>query len=64
MDSFNDIHTMLEEVPGLASSIGMEKGMAFMHLATLLKDEILSKQRPHMIPANPRKYCQRMQVNS
>jgi hypothetical protein len=25
MDSFNDIHAMLEQVPGLASSIGRKK---------------------------------------
>src|ERR1700730_17435188 len=45
MDSFNDIYAMLEWVPGLTSSIDMEKGMAFVHLATQLKGTILLKQK-------------------
>jgi hypothetical protein len=53
MDSFTDIHAMLEQVPGLASSIGMEKGMAFVRLATRLKDEILSKQKAKHDPGQP-----------
>ena len=53
MDSFNNIHAMLEQVPGLVSSIGMEKGMAFVRLATQLKDEILSKQKATHDPSQP-----------
>ena len=53
MDSFNDIHAMLEQVPVLASSIGMEKGMAFIRLATWLKDEILLKQKATHDPRQP-----------
>ena len=53
MNSFNDIHAMLEWVPGLADLIGMEKGMAFVRLATWLKDEILSKQKATHDPSQP-----------
>jgi hypothetical protein len=33
-DDFNEIHEMLENVPGLPSAMEMEKGMAFVRLAT------------------------------
>jgi hypothetical protein len=44
-DTFNEIHTMLEAVSSLSNTIGMKKAMSFVHLATKLKDEILSKQK-------------------
>jgi hypothetical protein len=33
-NSFNEIYAMLDQMPGLAGSIGMEKGMAFVCLIT------------------------------
>jgi hypothetical protein len=45
-DTFDAIYESLEGYPGLSSTIGMEKGMAFVRLATRLKDEILSQQGP------------------
>lgn len=59
-DSFSEIHAILDRIPGLVNSIGMEKGMAFIRLATQLKDEIASKQKvgydvsepPHTLPHN------------
>lgn len=55
LDSFNDIYAMLDQVPGLASSIGMEKGMAFVRIATRLRDEIISKQKAGYDPSEPPK---------
>jgi hypothetical protein len=63
-DTFNEIHTMLEAVPGLSSTIGMEKAMSFVRLATKLKDEILSKQKvghnaseaPDVLPENVKEF--------
>jgi hypothetical protein len=52
-DSFSEIHAMLEQVPGLTSSIGMEKGMQFVRLATRLRDEIVSKQKAGYDPSKP-----------
>ena len=66
-DTFNEIHTMLEAVPGLSSTIGMEKAMSFVRLATKLKDEILSKQKvghdaseaPDILPENVKEFLGR-----
>jgi hypothetical protein len=63
-DTFNEIHTMLETVPGLSTAIGMEKAMRFVRLATRLKDEILSKQKvghdanevPDTLPENVQEF--------
>jgi hypothetical protein len=52
-DSFNEIHDMLGQFPGLSDSIGMEKGMAFVRLATRLKDEIVSRQKAGYEPTEP-----------
>jgi hypothetical protein len=46
---------MLDQVPGLADSIGMEKGMAFVRIATRLRDEIVSKQKAGYDPSKPPK---------
>ena len=45
-DDFNKILKLLEQYLGLPGAIGMEKVMTFVRLATCLKDEILSKQKP------------------
>jgi hypothetical protein len=50
-DTFDDIHELLKKSPGLSSTIGMEKSMTFIRLATRLKDEILSKQKPSHDPS-------------
>jgi hypothetical protein len=52
-DNFNDILELLEQCPGLPGAIGMEKAMAFVRLATRLKDEITSKQKPGHDPNQP-----------
>ncbi|KAJ7629156.1 hypothetical protein DFH06DRAFT_1141160 [Mycena polygramma] len=46
MDNFNEIHAALSSVPGLCESIGMEKAMVFVRLASRLKDSILAAQPP------------------
>jgi hypothetical protein len=53
MDGFNEIYAMLDQIPRLAGSIGMEKGMVFMCLATGLRDEIISKQKAGYDPSEP-----------
>ena len=63
-DTFNEIHAMLEAIPGLSSAIGMEKAMTFVRLATRLKDEVLSKQKvghdandpPDLLPENVKEF--------
>jgi hypothetical protein len=63
-DTFNEIHAMLDAIPGLSSAIGMEKAMTFVRLATQLKDEILSKQKvghdanepPNLLPENVQEF--------
>jgi hypothetical protein len=64
-DTFNKIYTMLEATPSLSSAIGMEKAMTFVHLATRLKDEVLSKQKvghdtlndpPDVLPGNVKEF--------
>ena len=52
-DDFNEILKLLEQYPGLPGAIGMEKAMMFVRLATRLKDEILSKQKPGHDPSTP-----------
>jgi hypothetical protein len=52
-DNFNEILRLLEQCPGLPSEIGMEKAMLFVRLATRLKDEIVSKQKPGHDPTQP-----------
>ena len=52
-DDFNEILKLLERYPGLPGAIGMEKAMMFVRLATRLKDEILSKQKPGHDPSTP-----------
>jgi hypothetical protein len=49
-DTFDAIHGLLKQYPGLSGAIGMEKGMAFVRLATRLKAEILSHQGPGHSP--------------
>jgi len=64
LDTFDDIHELLKKCTGLSSTIGMEKAMTFIRLATCLKDEILSKQKadydpnspPDSLPANVRDF--------
>jgi hypothetical protein len=43
-DTFEAIFGLLQQYLGLSGAMGMEKGMAFVHLATCLKAEILSHQ--------------------
>ena len=50
-DNFNEILGLLEQCPGLPGAIGMEKAMVFVRLATRLKDEIISKQKPGQDPS-------------
>jgi hypothetical protein len=45
-DTFDSIYGLLQQYPGLSGAIGMEKGMAFVRLASRLKVEILSHQGP------------------
>ena len=52
-DNFNEILGLLEQCPGLPGAIGMEKAMVFVRLATRLKDEIISKQKPGQDPSQP-----------
>lgn len=52
-DNFNEIHQHLKQYSGLSSAIGMEKAMTFVRLATRLKVEILSKQKPEHNPNEP-----------
>jgi len=52
-DDFNEILRLLEQYPGLPGAIRMEKAMMFVQLATCLKDEILSKQKPGHDPSKP-----------
>src|SRR6267154_231010 len=52
-NNFNEILRLLEQCPGLPSEIGMEKAMLFVRLATRLKDEIVSKQKPGHDPTQP-----------
>jgi hypothetical protein len=55
---------MLDAVPGLSSTIGMEKAMTSVRLATQLKDEILLKQKvghdankpPNLLPENVQEF--------
>ncbi|KAJ7658501.1 hypothetical protein B0H17DRAFT_1145595 [Mycena rosella] len=42
MDTFNEIYTQLDSVPGLCDTIGTEKGMQFIRLAARLKDAIIT----------------------
>jgi hypothetical protein len=51
-DNFNEILRLLEQCPGFPSAIGMEKAMVFVQLATRLKGEIVSKQKPGVILQN------------
>jgi hypothetical protein len=53
LDTFDTIYELLKQFPGLSGEIGMEKGMAFVRLATRLKDEILLQQRPRHNPEEP-----------
>jgi hypothetical protein len=52
-DTFDTIYELLKQYPGLSGTIGMEKGMTFVRLATRLKDEILLLQRPGHNPEEP-----------
>jgi hypothetical protein len=52
-NDFNKILKLLEQYPGLPCAIGMEMAMTFVQLATCLKDEILSKQKPGHDPSKP-----------
>ena len=52
-DNLDEIHDVLKKYPGLSAGIGMEKAMLFVRLATRLKDEILSKQKPEHNPDEP-----------
>jgi hypothetical protein len=53
LDTFDAIHELLKQCPGLSGKIGIEKGMTFVRLATRLKDEILMQQRPSYNPEEP-----------
>ena len=63
-DTFDDIRELLKKCPGLSSTIGMDKAMAFIWVTTRLKDKILSKQKadhdpnspPNSLPANVRDF--------
>ena len=52
-DTFDAVYELFKQYPGLSGAIGMEKGMAFVRLATRLKGEILSKQGPGYNPDEP-----------
>jgi hypothetical protein len=52
-DNLDEILDVLKKYPGLSAGIGMEKAMLFVRLATRLKDEILSKQKPEHNPDEP-----------
>ncbi|KAF7378197.1 hypothetical protein MSAN_00244300 [Mycena sanguinolenta] len=52
MASMDDVHAFLSKVPGLVESITMEKAMAFVRLASRLKDEIILAQKSTYDPSS------------
>ncbi|KAF8217995.1 hypothetical protein K438DRAFT_1747239 [Mycena galopus ATCC 62051] len=53
MDTFNEIHAQLSKIPGLCESIGMEKAMQFVRIASRLKDSITVAQPPRHDATEP-----------
>ncbi|KAJ7704573.1 hypothetical protein B0H17DRAFT_1326646 [Mycena rosella] len=54
MDTFNEIYTQLNSVPGLCDTIGTEKGMQFIRLAARLKDAIITAREAEVLMAFPK----------
>ncbi|KAK7049060.1 hypothetical protein R3P38DRAFT_2505145 [Favolaschia claudopus] len=53
MSSMDEVYQFLSRVPGLKEGIGMDKAMAFIRLASRLKDEIILAQNSTYDPAQP-----------
>ncbi|KAJ6564878.1 hypothetical protein DFH09DRAFT_1475350 [Mycena vulgaris] len=51
MSSMDEVLQFLSKVPGLKEAIGMDKAMAFVRLAALLKDEIILAQKSSYDPS-------------
>ncbi|KAJ6562697.1 hypothetical protein DFH09DRAFT_1478636 [Mycena vulgaris] len=51
MSSMDEVLQFLSKVPGLKEAIGMDKAMAFVRLAALLKDEIILAQTSSYDPS-------------